>query len=115
MKRKTILVAIDYVVINGIYNNEVYYYLSGGWGDPGSLYVCIDCGELFFITFGNKGIKDDVLCPNCKSRLKETLKGYPETNRTRDGKLVHLEKPLHINADRNNCKYIDVWEIYEHD
>ncbi len=117
MKKRKIRCLSTYVKVDGIYNNEVFFPLTGGWASF-SLTTCIKCGELFVIDKEDtikigielKQIAARKYCPKCGSNLGDTLEDYPRTFVTERGSIGSFNPPIHIPPDWES-KIIEVWEL----
>lgn len=117
MKKRMVRCYVGYAIADGIYNDKVYHLVYEGW-----LYLvlttCINCGELFVIDKENpqtagrniEQIAGSQHCPKCNSILKDTLKEYPQTFRTKDGRIGSFHPPSQISPDNKNV-VIEFWEM----
>jgi hypothetical protein len=86
--------------IPGQWNVEVDYTVPD-FGYHNKLFSCIECGERFVIDMNNPAIAGrpvaeivgDDLCPRCARTLAQSISDYPETFRTPDGKVGHMQPP----------------------
>jgi hypothetical protein len=107
---------LDFVEVNGIYNNELYYYTGGQW-DSRRMATCINCGELFIyneqeLYFKKMTLKQRAAghnCPKCKTNLDKSIENYPDSFKTKNGTIGH-SIPNSIPADK--LATIEVWELF---
>ena len=116
MEKTKVRVAIDYVEVNGVFNNEIYIMTGGEWTNL-CMVTCINCGDLFvfnmqnpkYAEFSIKKVVDGVKCPNCNIQLNESIEKYPQTFRTTNGILAHADSTNVY--DELKTEMIDVWKI----
>lgn len=91
---------LDFVEVNGVYNNEIYYYAGGIW-DSRTMATCINCGELFIYNEQELSLKRMTLkqravgnnCPKCKADLDKSIEKYPDSFKTKTGAIGHKNIP----------------------
>jgi rubredoxin len=103
MKKRQITCYKGFASLQGKFNVEVYYTVPdmGYWN---KLFTCLACGEVFVADlenpiFAGKPVEqavDNMQCPTCGSQLGETLRAYPESFRTEDGRTGQYEPERRI-------------------
>jgi DNA-directed RNA polymerase subunit RPC12/RpoP len=119
MKKTKLKCVLDYAVVNGIFNNEIYYYSGGGW-DSRTLATCINCGELFVydeqeLVFKKMTLKErtnGLKCPKCNLTLDKTIEKYPDTFRTKNDAIGHQKTPGSLSTSEDKMKTIEVWDLF---
>lgn len=117
MKRRLVRCYRGFAAVAGKANIEVFY-TAPDFGYFSKLFTCIECGELFVIDFENPAfagktaeqIAVSVVCPKCGKPLSETIRAYPETFRTDDGRIGHYEPDRIIPPDSESLVK-EFWEI----
>jgi len=117
MRRRSIRCYRGFAATPGKANIEVFYTLAD-FGYSKELFVCTECGALFVIDFDNpdfagktaKQIAAGAACPVCSESLSETIRPYPETFRTDDGRIGHF-KPSRIIPPDSESLVKEFWEI----
>ena len=116
MEKIKISVLVDYIEVNGIYNNEIYYHDSS-WTDLG-LAICKNCGTLFaysFLKHRTKDLTEDLTdgkhCPNCKENLIETIEKYPDTFIMNNGNIGHFKWKFPLYTTDKEERWIEVWKL----
>jgi hypothetical protein len=103
--------------VAGRANIQVFYTLPD-FGYSTKLFTCIECGELFVIDFENPAfagktaeqIAASAACPKCGKPLSETIRAYPKTFRTEDGRIGHFEPDRIIPPDSESLVR-EFWEV----
>jgi hypothetical protein len=93
MKRRLVRCYRGFGSLPGRFNIEVLYTLPDMYLIK--LFTCIECGELFVIDFENPAfagksaeqVAGTTTCPACGRLLRETIRPYPESFRTEDGRI----------------------------
>jgi hypothetical protein len=117
MIKTKIKCTVDYADLNGIFNNEIYNYTGGGW-DSRTLATCLNCGELFIydeqeLHFKKLTLRQRIAgqnCPKCMSLLDKTIEKYPDSFRTKNGKIGH-KIYTSLPAD-NDSVTIEIWDLF---
>ena len=116
MEKIKVRVVIDYIEVNGVFNNEIYIMTGGEWTNL-HMVTCINCGELFvfdmhnprYAEFSIKKLAEGVKCPNCNIELSISIEFYPQTFKTSNGTLAHADSVSVSNELKSAV--IDVWKI----
>jgi hypothetical protein len=117
MKTRFVRCYCGFGSVAGRANIKVFYTLPD-FGYSIKLFTCIECGELFVIDFENPAfagktveqIAASTACPKCGKSLSETIRAYPKTFRTDDGRIGHFE-PDHIIPPDSESLVREFWEV----
>ena len=117
MKKRFVRCCVGWGVTDkGIHNVKVFYSCNG-FGYRIDLFMCMNCGEIFVVDFGNPHFHDKSIqeitqglkCPTCSCELAKCIQAYPAIFRTKNGDIGHFI-PEQIPSLEN-----EVVEFYEID
>lgn len=117
MIKTKIKCTVDYIEVNGIFNNEIYNYSGGGWISK-AMATCLNCGELFIyneqeLYFKKLSLKQSISgqnCPNCGIPLDISIERYPDSFRTKNGNIGH-KIYTRLPADKDFVT-IEIWDLF---